>query len=106
MKNIILDENTMELIQWHAKVTGLTESAIIDRLLSSHLSSLWELRTILEMYPVGTKEHEQGVNLLVSFGPEPIMTGIKRIAPNYKSLEEQYLNSLGITYSPPAKPLL
>jgi len=84
----------------------LSESDIINRLLSSHLSSLWELRSFLESQRVGTETYEQGLNLLVSFGPEPIMDGIKRIAPDYVTMVEQFVASIGTIHPTPTIPHL
>lgn len=92
MEKINLDEDTSALIAWLAKATGLTVSEIIDRLLSAHLPELWELRAFLEKHPTGTEQHEQGKNLLVSFGPESIMSGIKRIAPDHATLKAEFLH--------------
>lgn len=94
MEKINLDEDTSALIAWLATATGLTTSDIIDRLLSAHLPELWELRAFLETHATSTEQHEQGKNLLASFGPEPIMSGIKRIAPDHVTLETQFLHSM------------
>jgi hypothetical protein len=82
------------LIAWLATATGLSASDIGSRLLSAHLSELWELRTFLEAHPIGSERHERGKNLLTSFGPESILSGIRRIAPEYVTLEAQFLRSL------------
>lgn len=96
MKNKInLDEDTMALIDWHAKESGLSVSGIIDRLLSAHLSELWELRTFIEANPSGADRRQDGKNLLISFDAgESIVSGIKRIAPDYSTLETRFLASL------------
>ena len=95
MKNHFnLDEDTSALIAWHATATGVTASDIIDRLLSSHLPALWELRTFLEAHPVGTEKHEEAKNLLISFGPDRIMSGIRRIDPAHVTLEDAFMRSL------------
>lgn len=95
MEKINLDEDTSALITWFAKVTGLTVSDIIDRLMSAHLPEQWELRAFLEAQPTDTEQYEQGKSLLVSFGPECIMSGIQRIAPgSYTTLEGRFQQSL------------
>lgn len=95
--NIKLDTDTAELIDWHAKTAGLPANEIIEKLLGAHLHELWELRTFLEAHPTGTEEYERGKNLLISFGPDSVLSGIKQIAPTYKTLETQFLQSVEAT---------
>ena len=98
---INLDEQTAELIEWHAAATGLTVSDLIDRLLLPQLAPLHELRALMETHKADVALHEQAANLLVSFGPESIMDGIKRIAPpNYETLEAQFMRSLDASIGP------
>ena len=87
-----LDEDTTELIEWHAAATGLTVSDLIDRLLSAHLPELHELRTLMTAHP-GVRA--EAANLLVSFGPDSLALGIKRIAPvGYQTEAERLARSL------------
>lgn len=83
---------TEELIQWHATITGMTRSEIIGKLLSAHLPELWELRTLIEAHP---EVREQAANLLISYGPDSVMSGIQHISPdNYTTLEVQFQQSV------------
>jgi hypothetical protein len=60
----------------------------ICRLLSAHLTSLHELLALVDAHP---NMKEQAANLVVSFGPESLAAGIKRIAPaGYETLGEQF----------------
>lgn len=89
---INLEKHTEDLIQWHATTTGMTRSEVIGKLLSAHLPELWELRTLIETHP---EVREQAANLLISYGPDSIMSGIQRIAPNgYTTLEARFQQSM------------
>lgn len=89
MKAIInLDDDTSEVLQSLAILAGLTVSDLIDRLLSAHLPDLHELCALVGTHP---ELREQAANLLISFGPEPLTLGIKRIAPTgYEMLGAQF----------------
>jgi hypothetical protein len=107
MKNKLnLDEDTMALIDWHAKESGLSASDIIDRLLSAHLSELWELRTFMEANLAGAGLRDAAKNLLISFGGgESIVSGIKRIAPEYQTLGDRFMAALDAPYPTAPAPL-
>lgn len=83
---INLDFDTGNLIQLLATTCGINESDVIDKILSGHLSELWELRAFMEQCVGDPSTLDQAVNLLVSYGPESLMAGIKRIAPDYVTL--------------------
>ncbi|MBB3214195.1 hypothetical protein FHW67_003507 [Herbaspirillum sp. Sphag1AN] len=86
--HINLDDDTSELLQAHTMLTGLTDNDLINRLLSAHVSELHEL---LALVNANSKLREQAANLLLSFGPESLSEGIKRIAPSgYRTLGEQF----------------
>jgi len=98
---ITLDPETGALIQWLAGACGLTASGIVDRLLSGHLSELWELRTFMESLDGGadTDAARMGLaaNLLISYGPdnaESILGGIERIAPDYATLQARFVQDV------------
>ncbi|WBS02374.1 hypothetical protein OU994_29730 [Pseudoduganella sp. SL102] len=85
---IDLDDDTSELLQAHSNLTGLTVSGLIDRLLSIHLPELHEVLALAATCP---ELRDEAANLIVSFGPEPLEAGIKRIAPaDYRTLGEQF----------------
>lgn len=88
--HIKLDECSSALLSKLGVETCLSTDDIVQRLLGAHISELHELDAFLEVYPAGTPLHEEGVNLLVSYGPESIEAGIKRIAPGYKTLAERF----------------
>jgi hypothetical protein len=86
--HITLDDDTSELLQKHAALTGLTVGNLIDRLLSEHLPELHELLALVSANP---ELHDQAANLLVSFGPDTLASGINRIAPTgYETLAARF----------------
>lgn len=90
---IELDDDTSELLQAHSALTGLTISDLIDCLLSVHLEPLHGMLALVGEHP---QLREQTANLLQSFGPESLMTGIKRIAPlGYETAGERFERELG-----------
>lgn len=96
---IELDGDTSELLQAHVTLTGLTTNELIDCLLSAHLEGLHETLALVSEHP---ELRDQAANLLVSFGPEPLATGIKRIAPpDYETLGARELSEvMGESHSP------
>lgn len=90
-KRITLNEDMAEIMARIATRTGVTIAVISNHLLGSHLHELHELDAFLEVHPAGTSSlHEQGVNLMQSYGPESIMEGILRIAPHYQTLAARF----------------
>ena len=85
---INLDDDTSELLHKHASLTGLTVSDLIDRLLSAHLSDLRELLALVGTHP---ELLGQAANLIISFGPDMLASGVKRIAPQgYETLAAKF----------------
>ena len=91
---IALEEHTAALLAKLASATSLTPSAIVNRLLAGHLPELFELDEFLETHPAGSPVHDEAVNLLVSHGPESVMAGIRRIAPDYMTLGQRFEQKL------------
>ncbi|UUZ64273.1 hypothetical protein LP417_03525 [Polaromonas sp. P1-6] len=92
---IDIDHESGDLIQWLATACQLTVSDVIDKLISGHLSELWELRTFMESHSLDVGKLEQAANLLTSYGGGvSILDGIKRIAPDYATLEARFANDL------------
>ena len=93
--SVTLDDPTAELLTWLSGQTGLSESGIINRLLGAHVEELWEFRTWLEKQAQGTAKHGMGLNLLVSYGQEGLVQGIKRLDPGYQTIGEAFAASVG-----------
>lgn len=92
LHKIDLDDDTSELLKQLSDLTGLTSSELISRQLSAHHSEGHELLALVSAHP-GLRE--QAANLLQSYGPEPLLDGIKRIAPmGYVTLSEQFKHEL------------
>jgi hypothetical protein len=90
-QRITLNEDTAAIIAKLTAHTGLSSTAITNRLLSGLLPELHEIDAFLEAHPAGAGSlHEQGANLIQSYGPESIMDGIARIAPEYESLAARF----------------
>lgn len=88
--SVTLDDPTAELLAWLSAQTGLSESGIVNRLLGAHVEELWEYRTWLEKQAQGTAKLGMGLNLLVSYGPEGLVDGIKRLDPGYQTMGEAF----------------
>ncbi|SOZ37020.1 hypothetical protein [Cupriavidus neocaledonicus] len=86
---IALDGATGNLLAWLSKTCDTPEGVIINKLLGAHLHELWEYRTWLEKQEPGSRNWELGTHLISNYGPDDLVTAIKRIDPTYKTLEEQ-----------------
>jgi hypothetical protein len=90
-KRITLNEDMAEIMERLATHTSMDIATIANHLLSSHLPELHELDAFLEGDPAGAGSlHEQGLNLMRSYGPESIVEGIARIAPHYQTLAARF----------------
>lgn len=95
MIKVNFDPETVDLIQWLATACRLTVSEIIDKLISGHLSELWELRTFMESQGSDVGKLQQAANLLTSYGAGvSILDGIKRVAPDYVNLSARFIRHL------------
>jgi ribonuclease HIII len=90
--SINLDEDTAAIIDKLTAHTGLNASDIIIRLVEGLLPELHEVNALLDAYlPAGAGSlHEQAANLIQSYGPESIMDGIARIAPQWETLAARF----------------
>jgi hypothetical protein len=104
--SINLDEDTVAIIAKLAAHTGLTANDIIRRLVDGHLPELHEIDAFLDAHPAGAGSlHEQGANLIQSYGPESIMDGIARIAPHYETLAARFDREMSEFIGPVSTPL-
>jgi hypothetical protein len=102
--NINLDRDSAEMVAWLASETGLTPSAVVQRLMGSHLPELWELRTFLETCPKGSQQYERAANLLISYGPESILEGLRQLDPDHVTLDAQFQQELHFPMSRLGRP--
>lgn len=90
-QRITICEDTAAILERLEAHTGLTANGIVNRLLSSHLSELHEIDAFLETHPAGVGLlHNEGKNLIQSYGPESLLEGIARIAPYYETLAARF----------------
>jgi len=54
------------------------------------MPELSEYLTWMLTLPKCSDIHEKGKNLLVSYGPEDLLTGIRRLDPEFKSMAERF----------------
>jgi len=95
---INLDDDTSELYEQLSHLTSLTPSELINRQLSAHHAEGHELLALVHAHP---ELREQAANLFQSYGPEPLLDGIKRIAPRgYLTLGERFEHELNEVISP------
>ncbi|MBC7705733.1 MAG: hypothetical protein H7274_17545 [Rhodoferax sp.] len=92
---IRINEDTSDLIRWHATTTGLAPDAIVDRLLSAHLAELHEAKAFYEAHDHDRGMQEEAANLLISYGgQETLLAGIKRLAPDFETLEARFVRAI------------
>jgi len=95
--SLTLEPEVRELLGAISVATGIPETTIVNKLLTSHMSELWEYRTWLESLPETdntSRRRALGINLLTSYGPDDLVTGLKKLDPTYKTMEEQFKLSL------------
>lgn len=85
---------TLASLQEASKKTGLSVSAIVKRALMGFTEELDEYLKWLDTQKPGTRMRAYGENLLVSYGPESLREGIRRLDPTYKFSDQQYSESL------------
>jgi hypothetical protein len=90
-QRITLNEDTEAIIAKLTAHTGLSITTIANLLLGGLLPELHEIDAFLEAHPAGAGSlHEQGANLIQSYGPESIMDGIARIDPHWETLAVRF----------------
>lgn len=76
---------------------GIGPDEIVGRLLGGHVAELYEYQRLLDRSQGDPEAFDAAVNLLVSYGPEPLMTGIKRVAPSHQTYEDSFASrQLGV----------
>ncbi len=87
-------EETLASLQEASKKTGLSVSAIVKRALMGFTEELDEYLKWLDTHKPGTRMRAYGENLLISYGPESLREGIRRLDPTYKFGDERFVESL------------
>ena len=90
-----LDETSMEVLTQLEKFTGLSPAQTIQKLFPAHFGELCEYLTWFEQLPPGPSwQRTMGPNLLISYGPDDLISGIKRLDPTYETEGEKLAKSL------------
>lgn len=85
---ITLDDDTSALYFQLSQITGLTISELANRQLNSHHMEVYEALALANAHPEAC---EEVANLFQSYGPEPLLVGVKRITPKgYLTLAERF----------------
>lgn len=93
LHKVDLDDDTSALYEQLSRDIGLTPGKLISRQLSAHHAEGHELLALVAAHP---ELREQATNLFQSYGPQPLLDGIRRIAPRgYLTLAERFERELG-----------
>lgn len=85
---ITLDDETADVLRQAYDLTGLSLGGIITRTLPLLEAECHEVLALVDAHP---ELRDEAANLFLSYGPEPIEAGIKRIAPpDYMTLSERF----------------
>lgn len=87
---VSLDETSMELLNNLEKFTGLSPAQTLQKIFPAHFGELCEYLTWLEQLPPGPSwQRTMGPNLLISYGPDNLINGIKKLDPTYQTEGEK-----------------
>lgn len=84
-KFITFDPSTFAVLQEAASATGLTFSHIVDQLMRPHMTELMEFIDWLESQEGDARE--LAIENLRDYGPEDLITTMKRLDPTYQDPE-------------------
>lgn len=88
LHEVNLDDDTSDLYKQLSRLTDLTPGELIGRQSSAYEAEVHEVLALVAAHP---ELQEQAANLFQSYGPEPVLVGIKRIAPRgYLTLSERF----------------
>jgi hypothetical protein len=86
-----IDDEIEYLLESLSDFTGLSPSEIVTKLLTGHLGELFEYEALLESCKGNHAMFQEAVNLLVSYGPDTLLQGIKRVQPGYLTYEDRII---------------
>jgi hypothetical protein len=85
---LTLNDETAEVMRRLTVLTGLTSGEIVRRQLALFEADCHEVLALASTHP---ELRDEAANLIISFGPEPVLESIKRIAPpGYLTLSESF----------------
>ncbi|WP_342616985.1 hypothetical protein [Rhodoferax sp. GW822-FHT02A01] len=92
---VTLDEDSIALLREVELIAGLSPAQTVAKLWPSHLEDLWDYVTWFKQLPPGpSKLRSLAPNLLLSYGPEPLREGIRKIDPSYQTEGELFAATL------------
>ena len=84
------DLSTYDMIAEASQLTGLSMSAVVDKLMLAHQVELSEWIMWMRRQPEGSRERMWGENLLISYGPGTLIDGIKQLDRNFEIGQGQF----------------
>lgn len=91
---LTLDPETHALFQKVAAEAGLSVSGVISRFLGAHLHEAAEYLEWIEQQKKASSRHALGKNLMVSYGPDDLIQGIRKLDPKHKFVYERFNASI------------
>ena len=86
-----LDEDSLSLLTELETFTGLSPAQTIQKLFPAHLEELHEYLRWLKQVPEGSSiQRNLGKYLLHNYGPDSLITAIKRVDPTYQTEAEKF----------------
>jgi len=96
---LTMNDDTADVLRQAADLTGLPVGDIIDRTFAPVEAGLHEMLALVSAHP---ELRDQAANLIISYGPESIEAGIKRIAPpDYLTLSARFEREMGEALAAP-----
>jgi hypothetical protein len=92
---VTLDHDIHEMLDEVATMTGLTVAGIIARFMGAHLEELAEYIEWMRKQKKGSLGQVRGRNLLVSYGPENLLQGIRDLDPGHKFISQAFQEQIG-----------
>ena len=90
-----LDETSMEVLTRLEKFTDLSPAQTVQKLFPAHFEELCEYLTWFEQLQPGPSwQRSMGPNLLISYGPDDLISGIKKLDPTYVTEREKFAKTL------------
>lgn len=91
---VVMDDDSEELVRKLSSETGVSSDGIISRVFGASMPQLSEYLTWMLTLEKGSDLHQKGKNLVISYGPESLVEGIKRLDPEYQTLTQLFVESI------------
>lgn len=89
---VTMDADSMELLRRIEKITGMSPSAIVTKLFSSHLEELWVYVEWFEQLPDDAASkalQHRAKYLMQNYGPGTLIDDLKALDPTYQTPAEK-----------------